>query len=111
MALLFWWIHQNAWPATGTVPASLGELLREKSAVATTLFNRLSAVQALVFGALMATVGQLGDLIESVFKRTVGAKDSAALLPSFGGILDLLDSPIAAAPVAWIMLTFIWQVV
>ncbi len=66
----------------------------------------LSIAQALVFGAVMAIVGQLGDLVESAIKRDVGAKDSGRVVPSFGGLLDLLDSPLLAAPVAWGLLTF-----
>ncbi|MBP7934489.1 MAG: phosphatidate cytidylyltransferase [Phycisphaerae bacterium] len=63
-------------------------------------------LQALVFGVLMAVMGHLGDLAESAIKRDIGVKDSAALIPAFGGLLDLLDSTLFAAPVAWWMLTF-----
>lgn len=65
-----------------------------------------SLTQAVVFGVVMALVGHLGDLAESAMKRDIGVKDSAALIPAFGGLLDLLDSPLFAAPVAWWMLTF-----
>ena len=51
---------------------------------------------------------QCGDLIESCFKRDAGIKDSGRLLPTFGGILDLIDSPILALPVAWFLLTAVW---
>jgi len=52
----------------------------------------------------MAIVGQLGDLAESLFKRDSGAKDSARLVPTFGGVLDIIDSPLMAVPVAYWLL-------
>ncbi|MGB9623951.1 MAG: phosphatidate cytidylyltransferase [Phycisphaerae bacterium] len=64
----------------------------------------LSMLQAVVFGIVMAIVGQLGDLAESLFKRDSGAKDSARLVPTFGGVLDIIDSPLMAVPVAYWLL-------
>lgn len=78
---------------------------------ALSLFGTMTLPQAIVFGALMAGIGQLGDLLESVFKRSAGAKDSAKLIPQFGGVLDLVDSPVLAAPVAWFLLTYLWRLV
>jgi phosphatidate cytidylyltransferase len=57
---------------------------------------------ALLFGPVMAVVGQLGDLAESMLKRDAATKDSSSLIPGFGGVLDILDSPLAAAPVAYV---------
>ena len=57
------------------------------------------------FGALMAVLGQTGDLLESLIKRSVGAKDSGAVVPAFGGLLDILDSPLLCLPAAY----FIWM--
>ena len=53
------------------------------------------------FGLAVALAGLLGDLAESLVKRDVGCKDSSRWLPGFGGVLDILDSILLAAPVAW----------
>ena len=54
----------------------------------------------LAYGATMGVVGLIGDLCESLIKRDCEKKDSAQLMPGFGGLLDLLDSPLFAAPIA-----------
>ena len=56
----------------------------------------------LLFGVLMAGFGLLGDLAESLLKRQAGRKDSSRWMPGFGGVLDLLDSLLLAAPAAWV---------
>lgn len=66
--------------------------------------NGLAVVMA--YGATMGVVGLVGDLCESLIKRDCQKKDSAQLMPGFGGLLDLLDSPLFAAPVAlawWVL--------
>ena len=66
----------------------------------------LTIAQAIMWGAVMAIAGHAGDLVESAFKRDLGAKDSGRVIPAFGGLLDLIDSPLLAAPLAWFLLTF-----
>jgi len=56
-----------------------------------------------LYGVIIGLTGLVGDLCESLIKRDVGRKDSAALLPGFGGLLDLLDSVIYAGPVAYLL--------
>lgn len=64
----------------------------------------LATWQVAVFGATVGLAGQFGDLCESLLKRSASVKDSGAVLPEFGGVLDILDSPLLAAPVALIVL-------
>lgn len=52
----------------------------------------LSSSQALLFGAVLSLIAQLGDLFASALKRRLGTKDFSALLPGHGGLLDRLDS-------------------
>ena len=55
-------------------------------------------VHALALPPLMTTAGVLGDLAESLLKRSVGVKDSSSRFPGMGGALDILDSLLFAAP-------------
>ena len=59
------------------------------------------------FAVLLSLIGVLGDLAESVLKRCHGIKDSGQTLPGIGGILDLTDSMLFAAPVAYYYLRVI----
>ncbi len=65
----------------------------------------LTLTQGLLFGVVMAVAGHVGDLVESAMKRDTGIKDSGAVVPAFGGLLDILDSPLFTAPLAWWLLT------
>jgi phosphatidate cytidylyltransferase len=55
-----------------------------------------------IFGVCFAFIGQMGDLVESMLKRDSAQKDSADRVPGFGGILDIIDSLLAAAPFAYL---------
>jgi len=55
-------------------------------------------------GLLLGLAGQCGDLAASLLKRDAGLKDSGRTIPGFGGLLDVVDSPIAIAPLAYWLL-------
>jgi len=70
------------------------------------LFAALSGIMQVhlgfVFGVVFAVLGQLGDLAESMLKRDAQQKDSAQYVPGYGGVLDVMDSLLATAPVAYL---------
>ena len=70
-------------------------------------FTVLSTVQWLVIAGIVSIFGVLGDLIESMFKRQAGVKDSSNFIPGHGGFLDRFDSVIFAAPFIFIYLQLV----
>lgn len=64
---------------------------------------RLEWWKGLIFGIVIGGIGQLGDLLESLMKRDAEVKDSGHSVPGFGGVLDIIDSPLLAAPFAYLL--------
>ncbi len=56
------------------------------------------------FGVTLGIAGMLGDLAESLVKRACRQKDASAAVPGFGGVLDVVDAVIFAAPVGYLWL-------
>lgn len=88
----------------GIVFACLGALAAQQ-----TFMNDVVLWKALVCGILVHAVAQISDLMESLFKRAVGVKDSSNMLPGHGGILDRIDSLILATPFFYYLIHFFWD--
>jgi phosphatidate cytidylyltransferase len=78
--------------------------------VRATVCPQWTAVDAVAIGLLLGTVGQLGDLVESTWKRSAGVKDSnmgGMAIPGHGGMLDRIDSLVFAAPALYAYVHFV----
>jgi phosphatidate cytidylyltransferase len=67
----------------------------------------LTYMHAVVIGVLIGVFGQLGDLIESRFKRDAGVKDSSSLIPGHGGVYDRFDSLVYISPIVYLYIDFV----
>ena len=72
-------------------------------------FPELSVADCFATALLLGVLGQLGDLFESLMKRSCGVKDSGVIIPGHGGILDRMDSILFAAPAAYYYACFLFR--
>lgn len=79
----------------------MGILFVLRDQYAFTAFPDWSLPRYLVTGGVIAVVGQIGDLVESLIKRDAGVKDSGTIFPGHGGALDRCDGLLFAAPVLY----------
>jgi phosphatidate cytidylyltransferase len=71
------------------------------------LLQFLPVTGALIIGVIVGTIGQLGDLTESLMKRDAGVKDSSTLIPGHGGAFDRFDSVLLVAPCVYLYLNYV----
>lgn len=97
-----------------TLEGAFGGLVLAVTIVSTTAFAlervlnlRVDLYDGILFGILVASAAQLGDLFESLLKRWVGVKDAGYFLPGHGGALDRLDSLLFAVPVTYYFVTLV----
>lgn len=74
--------------------------------ISLTFFREFPLVHAIVVGAVLSVAGVIGDLAESMWKRSAAVKDSGTLIPGHGGFLDRFDSILFTAPILYVYWAF-----
>ncbi len=81
---------------------SLGTIILAKLII----LDFLTWENIIIVGIIIGLIGQIGDLVESLLKRDAGVKDSSAIIPGHGGVLDRFDSLLFVAPAVWFYLRY-----
>jgi len=94
----------------GAIGGIIGAVIASLFFILPTPLNlQLSWGQAMLLGLLVSIFGQLGDLVESLFKRNMGVKESGRLIPGHGGFLDRMDSVVFAGIVVYYYVIWVVQ--
>jgi len=105
------WGKHKLWPAVSpnkTVEGAIGGVVIAVGSVLVArlvLIDSLSLRDAVMLGVIGSVAGILGDLGESLLKRSVGIKDSGGIVPGHGGMLDRVDAVMVTAPIT---LSYLW---
>jgi phosphatidate cytidylyltransferase len=87
-----------------TIEGGIGGLVTSMIAavvIQMTFFHEFPLIHAIIAGAILSMAGMIGDLAESMWKRSANVKDSGTLLPGHGGFLDRFDSVLFTAPILY----------
>ena len=90
----------------GAIGSILGGILGFVIAKFVFDISNLSILYAVATGIVMGTTALIGDLIESIFKRDAGVKDSGTLMPGHGGIFDRIDGMLISGPVLYFIVRY-----
>jgi phosphatidate cytidylyltransferase len=95
--------HKTIEGAAGSVVGGmLGALI-----LRTVLIPHMTVSSTVLIGMVIGIISIVGDLVESMFKRDAGVKDSGVIIPGHGGVLDKIDGVLFAGPVLYWMLKLI----
>ena len=104
--LIPWLSPGKTWEGLGIGMLTAGVVGLVFALVGAGVPDDFTPLKGFCFGVILGGIGQLGDLLESLMKRDADVKDSGKLIPGFGGVLDVIDSPLLAAPFAYLLFSF-----
>lgn len=87
-----------------TVEGTIGGILAAGvlAVLLRSFIGNVTIIHSFIIGMTLGSLGEIGDLAESLIKRDGGVKDAASYMPGFGGILDIIDSLLFTAPVFYL---------